>query len=258
MKTTMSSFAVVVLGVGLCGTAISQQVPSFIVTTVAGRPQPATAAPGTSLMIPVYSSYNPIATDSSGNVYIASGVLNTVFKLDPNGTVTRIAGNGGQGYSGDGGPALRASLYAPVALAVDGSGNLFIADYENNRVRKVDASGTITTVAGNGIHNHTGDGGPATSASLSSPGRVAVDGSGNLYIADADRIRKVAPASGNITTLAGTGTAGYSGDGGPATGAQLKTPEGLAVDASGSLYIADNGNKRRKLTPDGNITTMVR
>src|SRR5207253_1800358 len=129
----------------------------------------------------------------------------------------------------------------------DGSGNLFIADYGNNRIRRMDAvSGLITTVAGDGVAGFSGDGGPATSASLNTPWGVAVDGSGNLFIADRSnhRIRRVDAVSGIITTVAGNGVAGFSGDGGPAVGASLHFPSGVAVDSSGNLFIADRTNQR--------------
>jgi sugar lactone lactonase YvrE len=180
--------------------------------------------------------------------------------------IITVAGTGSLGYSGDGGPAASAQLDLPRGVAVDASGNLYIADTNNNRVRKVSStSGIITTVAGNGICANTalgcysGDGGPATSAGLNSPGGVAVDANGDLYIADADdcRVLKVS-AGGIITTVAGSGWCGYSGDGGPAASAMLWQPLGVAVDATGSLYIADAYNSRvRKVSPAGIITTVA-
>ena len=164
-----------------------------------------------------------------------------------------------QGYSGDNGPATSAELAGPTGVALDASGNLYIADYGNNRIRKVSPSGIITTVAGNGTDGFSGDNGPATSAELADPWGVALDASGNLYIADIynNRIRKVSP-SGIITTVAGNGTGGYSGDNGPATSAELYDPSGVALDASGNLYIADYGNDRiRKVSPSGIITTVA-
>ena len=149
---------------------------------------------------------------------------------------------------GDNGPGNEARLDFPSGVAVDGAGNLYIADSENHRIRKVDATGTITTVAGSGEPGYSGDGGPATEAQLTWPSGVAVDGAGNLYIADSEnhRIRKV-DATGTITTVAGSGEPGYSGDGGPATEAQLTWPSGVAVDGAGNLYIADRGNHRIRI-----------
>ena len=200
-----------------------------------------------------------MAVDASGNLYIADTGNNRIRKVSATGIITTVAGNGSAGYSGDGGPATSAQLDGPEGVAVDGSGNLYIADTCNNRIRKVSATGIITTVAGNGSAGYSGDGGPATSAQLSLPAGVAVDGSGNLYIADSgnNRIRKVS-ATGIITTVAGNGSPGYSGDGGPATSAQLNQPAGVAVDASGNLYIADSSNNRiRKVSATGIITTVA-
>src|SRR5262249_43599938 len=151
------------------------------------------------------------------------------------------AGNGTSGYSGDGGPATSAQLNVPFGVAVDGAGNLYIADLRNSRIRKVTTDGLISTVAGNETTGYSGDGGPATSAQLNSPNGVAVDGAGNLYIADYsnNRIRRVT-TDGLISTVAGNGTRGYSGDGGPATFAQLSGPAGVALDAAGNLNIADS------------------
>src|SRR2546427_2237248 len=167
--------------------------------------------------------------------------------------ISTVAGNGTSDFSGDGGLATSTSLLAPRGVAVDGSGNLYIGDSGNQRIRKVYAAffGIITTVAGNGTAGLSGDGGPAGSASLSYPGGVAVDGAGNLYIADSSnqRIRKVDTA-GIITTVSGNGTAGFTGDFGPATSARFNNPSGVAVDGAGNLYIADSGNQRiRKLSP---------
>jgi hypothetical protein len=165
--------------------------------------------------------------------------------VDASGVITTVAGNGNWGYSGDGGSATNATLNWPDGLAVDGQGNLYIADGCNGVIRKVDASGVITTVAGNGSWGYTGDGGFATNATLNWLGGIAVDGSGNLYIADTDNsvIRKV-DVSGVITTLAGNNSlgGGYSGDGGAAANAALNWPSGVEVDGSGHLYIADAGN----------------
>ena len=199
-----------------------------------------------------------MAEDSQGNLYVgmAAGV---VYKLTPGGQVTRVAGTGDWGDSGDGGPARDAQLKRLGGLALDASDNLYIADSENNRIRKVSANGTITTVAGNGTWGFEGDGGAATDAKLDYPRGLTLDDSGNLYISDSGnhRIRKVSP-EGTITTVAGYGTEGFGGDGGPATAALLAYPEGVGVDASGNLYIADTYNNRiRKVSANGTITTVA-
>ena len=199
-----------------------------------------------------------VTLDASGNLYFADLGNNRVRKVDGTGTITTVAGAGSYGFSGDGGPATSAELAQPTGVAVDSSGDLYIADNSNNRVRKVDSSGTITTVVGGGISG-LGDGGPATAAQLNQPVGVAVDGSENLYIADAgnSRVRKV-DGSGTITTVAGTGGFGFSGDGGPATAAQLNSPYGVALDGSGNLYIGDTGNQRvRRVNGSGTISTVA-
>jgi len=160
---------------------------------------------------------------------------------------------------GDGGAAKDALFWSPVALVVDGAGNVFVADYEHHRVRKIATDGTITTVAGTGVSGFSGDGGPAVSAQLSGPQALALDQDGNLYITDRNnlRIRKMSP-DGKIMTVAGDGTAGYSGDGQKALSAKLRWPEGLGLDKAGNLYIADTNNHcLRKVTPDGIITTIA-
>jgi uncharacterized protein (TIGR03437 family) len=194
-----------------------------------------------------------VAVDSAANLYIADYGNNRVRKVS-GGVISTVAGNGTRGFSGDNGPPTSAQLYDPGGLAVDSAGNLYIADYGNNRIRKV-SGGVITTVAGGGAS--LGDNGPATSAQLANPYGVAVDSAGNLYIADwgNNRIRKV--SGGVISTVAGNGTRGFSGDNGPPTNAQLANPQGIAVDSAGSLYIADFGNSRIRKVSNGIITTVA-
>jgi trimeric autotransporter adhesin len=200
-----------------------------------------------------------VAVDGRGNVYIATYQDSRVRRVSADGTISTFAGTGQPGFAGDGGPATSAKLYAPKGVAVDGQGNVYIADTNNFRVRKVSPGGTITTFAGGGKPGFLGDGGPARLATLRNPFGVAVDGQGNVYIADTDnmRVRKVS-VGGTITTIAGTGVQGSSGDGGPATSALLRFPYGLAVDGQGNVYIADSGNNRvRKVSRGGMITTFA-
>ena len=171
-------------------------------------------------------------------------------------TIQTVAGSS---FMGDGGPATAAQIGSIQGVAMDGKGNLYLSDTDNNRVRKVDPGGIITTIAGTGTAGFSGDGGPATSAQLNLPYGLAVDSARNLYIADLgnNRVRRVGP-DGTIVTIAGTGVEGYSGDGGPASAAQLSTPRNLAVDAAANLYIAEfAGHRVRKMTPAGAIATVA-
>jgi len=230
-----------------------------IITTVAGNGIFGYSGDGGPATEAQLSFPNGVAVDTSRNLYISDSYNHRIRKVDQNGIITTVAGNGTSGYSGDGGPATEAQLGYPYGVAVDTSGNLYIAESGNNCIRKVDQNGIITTVAGNGTFGYSGDGGPATEAQFLSPNWVAVDTSGNLYIADRgnNRIRKV-DQNGIITTVAGNGTYGYSGDSGPATEAQLRNPHGVAVDTSGNLYIADKRNGRiRKVNQNGIITTVA-
>lgn len=237
--------------IAACSVALGQP---YVMSTVVGGTPPMTPIAAVKASIPLPSG---VAVDSSGNVYFTSG--HSVFKIDSNGTLTRVAGNSRAGYSGDGGPATSAQLNGPYSLAIDRAGTLYIADGGNHRIRKVSSNGTIATLAGTGVAGYSGDGGPAISAQLNAPLGVTVDNSGNVYIADSfnQRIRKVAP-EGIISTVAGDGTCCFSGDNGLAAKAQLHQPEGVAVDGAGNLYIADLGNARvRKVSPSGVISTIA-
>jgi len=199
-----------------------------------------------------------LAVDAIGTVYVANGYgYNQILKIESGGNMSVAAGTGGSGFSGDGGPATAAWFNAPPGVAVDAAGNLYVADHGNRRVRKISTLGSITTLAGSGQPDLAGDGGPAGGATLSQPAGIVFDGAGNLYVADAGnhRIRKISP-QGVITTVAGGGSA--LGDGGPATGAMLASPQGLALDRIGNLYVADTGNHRvRKIDLRGAISTVA-
>jgi uncharacterized protein (TIGR03437 family) len=206
---------------------------------------------------------NGIAFDNAGNMYIADTGNHVVRKVNTSGTISTVAGNNASAYSGDGGPAIDASLSEPSGLAFDGAGNLYIADTNNNCIRIVTPDQNIHTFAGQCSYAlFQGDGGPATQAKLNKPYSVAVDPYGSVYISDTqnERLRKVTP-DGIINTIAGSGTPGalgFAGDNGPALQAEFSSPSGLALDASGSIYIADKGNFRiRKILPSGIVVTVA-
>jgi sugar lactone lactonase YvrE len=185
-----------------------------------------------------------LGVDAAGNLYIPDPDYNRVSKYSDTQGTSFVAGNGTIGFSGDGGPATQAQLDTPADVSVDTAGNFYIADMNNNRIRKVDTNGIITTIAGNGSRGLSGDGGPATQAELAVPSGVAVDAAGNVYIADSGnaRIRRI-DKTGTIRTIAGTGNPQYSGDGGGATQAGID-PVSIAIDSSGALYLPDYVNNR--------------
>jgi uncharacterized protein (TIGR03437 family) len=231
-------------------------VPAYTIQTVAGSSYMGDGGPATAAQI---GSIQGVAVDGKGNLYLSDTDNSRVRKVDTAGIITTIAGNGTAGFSGDGGPASGAQLNLPYGLALDAAGNLYIADLGNNRVRRVGPDGVIVTIAGTGVEGYSGDNVQAIGAQLYAPRNVALDAANNLYISEFEghRVRKVTPA-GVISTVAGTGVAGYSGDTGPAILAQLNFPAGLAVDRTGALYIADSGNSRvRKILPGGVICTYL-
>ncbi|HEX7413965.1 MAG TPA: PKD domain-containing protein [Bacteroidia bacterium] len=286
-----------------------------IITTIAGNGTSGYSGDGAQATAASFNNLSGVAFDAVGNLYIADAYNNRIRKVSTAGTITTIAGNGTIGFSGDGGAATAAELDSLFGVALDAAGNLYIADYNNYRVRKVTTAGIISTVAGNGTFGNSGDGGnataaqigypncitldavgnlyiadggwnlirkvntagiistyagnagmgllgdggAATAASLNNPLGLALDGASNLYIADGQnsRIRKVTKSTGIINTIAGNGTYGYTGDAGQATAAALNYPEGVALDAAGNLYIADQGNRIRKINTSGIISTIA-
>jgi hypothetical protein len=206
----------------------------------------------------LFSPTSVSATADGGFLVVEVGD-HRVRKVSANGTITTVAGDGRQGFAGDGGPATQAALSNPSSVAPTADGGFLIADTTNERVRRVSPTGTITTVAGTGTSGFSGDGGPATAAKLFNPISVSVTADGGFLIADLDgqRVRKVSP-SGTITTVAGDGTPGFSGDGGPATAAQLNSPSAVVATADGGFLIADRRNFRvRRVSPSGTITTVA-
>jgi len=232
-----------------------RKVSNGVITTVAGNGSGGFSGDNGAATGARLSNPQGVAVDTAGNLYIADVGNQRVRKVS-NGVITTAAGNGTQGFSGDKGPAASAQFNSPYGIAADPSGNLYIADTENQRIRKV-SNGVITTIAGNGTTGFSGDNGPATAAQFGTPIGIAADLAGNLYVADRDndRIREV--ASGVITTAAGNGTQGFSGDNGPAASAQLNLPICVAVDSSGNLYIADSYNNRIRKVANGVITTVA-
>jgi uncharacterized protein (TIGR03437 family) len=251
IKASILSF----LFVGLLAPARAQTIATAAGSGTAGLSGdngPATAAQ-------IDTAYG-VASDAQGNTYIADTRNHRVRRIAAaNGSIATAAGKGTDGFSGDGGPAISAELSFPHAVAVDAEGNLYIADTGNSRIRKVTPGGAISTVAGSATAGFAGDGGPATSAQLSSPRGLAVDRTGSLYIADSwnFRVRKVSP-DGTIRTIAGNGSSGPWGDGGAATAASLGAIEAIALDNQGNLYLADPYNHRiRKVSSSGTISTMA-
>jgi sugar lactone lactonase YvrE len=242
----------------LTGLSQAQVTPSYTISTavgngVAGFLGDAGAATDANINFPL-----GIASDAAGNLYIADQLNNRIRKVGTDGVISTVAGNGTSGFSGDAAAATSAMLSFPVGVALDSAGNIYVADALNRRIRKI-SGGNINTIAGTGDAGNTGDGASATAATMSFPVGLVVDPAGNIYIADMiDNVIRKIGTDGNIATIAGNGTAGFFGDGGPALGAQLSLPEGLALDSAGNLYIADVGNHRiREMTTDGNITTIA-
>ena len=236
-----------------------------IISTVAGGSgtgYSGDGGPATSATLGGLQPYNGVAIDPAGNLYISDDYNHAIRMVSAaTGIITTIAGNGSPGFAGDGGPASKAQLYFPAGICFDSAGNLYIADEFNYRIRKINTAGIISTVAGNGnaLGGTAVDGVQATTTAIDNPHAVTVDAAGNIYIAESNRIRKV-DSSGAIHTIAGleAGTFGFSGDGGPATEAEIFGPLGMAVDSYGNLFFADNQNQRlREVNAAGIISTVA-
>lgn len=229
------------------------------ISTIAGTGTAGFSGDGSAALTAKLSGPSDVAIDRGGNIYIADYGNNRIRKINAAGTISTYAGNGSAGYSGDGGAATAATLHSPYAITLDAGRNLYIADFANNRVRKVNTSHIITTLAGNGTGGYIGDGMAATATEISNPIGVAIDRAGNIYISDNgnNRIRKV-DTSGTICTFAGTGGTGSAGDGGAATSATMNYPSGIVADGGGNLYISDYGNaKVRRVSASGVISTYA-
>jgi sugar lactone lactonase YvrE len=227
------------------------------INTVAGRNVANFSGDGGNPLDATINTPGGVVADPLGNFYIADTGNNRIRKVTFE-AITTVAGNGAGGYSGDGGAATSATLKQPSSLALDSSGNLYIADQSNHVIRKVNSAGVISTVAGTGTPGFNGDNILATTAQLTLPGAIAVDSDGNLFISDSgnNRIREVVAGTGLIQTVAGTGVPGSAGDSGAATSAQLSAPAGIALSGS-DIYIADEGNNAIRKVSGGTITTVA-
>ena len=243
---------------------IRRVTPNGTISTIAGNGSAGYSGDGGPAISAQLNTPTGVFVDEGGTMFIADVGNQRIRRVDVAGGISTVAGNGAKGFDGDGIIPMTASLYNPVRVAVDKSGNIIIADQSNHRIRRIKPGGFITTIAGNGAGSpasggFSGDGGPATAASLNNPTAIAVSDGGVVYFSDQfnHRIRRVA-LDGTITTVAGNGNAGFSGDGGPAVGASLNYPGGLALDVAGNLYFNDDLNFRaRRVAVDGTISTVA-
>jgi uncharacterized protein (TIGR03437 family) len=236
-----------------------RRITGGTINTVAGNGTKGFSGDGGPATAAALNGPNGVCSDANGNFYVNDTLNQRIRRVTAAGVISTFAGNGSQTTSGDGGQAAAAGIFLPIRCAFDRTGNMFIAEQGGHRIRRVAPNGVITTYAGAGRQGFAGDGSPATAALLNNPTSVAVDDDGNVYFSDQfnHRIRRVSPA-GVITTVAGIGTAGFSGDAGQATAARLNFPGAIALDSSGSLYFTDGPNQRtRRITPDGVIQTIA-
>jgi hypothetical protein len=226
------------------------------ITTIAGNGTQGFSGDGGPAAGAAFNGAFGVAALSDGRVLIADTENHRVRRIELDGTITTIAGNGTRGFSGDGGPATSAAFNRPRSVAALSDGRVLVADNLNHRIRRIELDGTVTTVAGTEIGGFSGDGGPATIAELLSPSGVAALADGRVFIASGSRIRRI-ELDGTLNTIAGTGTGGFSGDGGPATVAAL-SPSAIAIDGAGRVLIAEPGNNRiRRIELDGTINTIA-
>ncbi len=248
-----------ILGAATIFSVVSLNCNSQNIITVAGTGVSGFSGNGGQATAAQLENPAGITFDAAGNIYILETIGNRIRMVNTSGIISTFAGNGVMGYSGDGGPATAAEINGATGLATDAVGNIYIADYENSRIRIINTSGIIHTVAGNGSFSYTGDGGPATASTLNYPTTLAVDTTGNLYFADSfnNVIREIYTSSGVIVTVVGNGVGGYSGDGGVATAAELSIPWGVCLDASGNIYIGDDNEVVRKVVTSQIISTIA-
>ncbi len=232
---------------------------SQIISTIAGTGVSGYFGDGSSATLAKFSSPTFVKIDDSGYIFVSDHGNNVIRKISPIGNISTFAGNGISGYGGDGGQATNALLNSPAGVAFDHIGNVYIADWGNNVIRKVNTMGVISTIAGNNTSGYDGDGGQATNAKLNLPTNITFDTIWNLFIADhANNVIRKVDLTGTISTFAGTGTRGYFGDGLPATVAQFWFPFDISFDHSGNFYIADAGNLViRKINTSGIISTFA-
>jgi trimeric autotransporter adhesin len=236
-----------------------RKVDTFgVITTIAGNGNGGFSGDSGQAVNAQLSLPQDVALDAFDNIYIVDTYNNRIRKLNTSGIIITISGTGASGFGGDGGQADTAKLNHPTGATFDALGNLYIADTYNNRVRKINTSGVITTVAGNGTAGFGGDGGHADTAKLNHPTGISLDMLGNLYIADNSNHRvRMVNTSGIITTVAGNGTAGFSGNGGQATSAELFLPADVVVDGVGNIYISDMQNNRIQMVDNSGIITTI-
>jgi len=255
VATTAALFFLI--STALLGQGILTVTPGRTVSTVAGTGILGSTGDSGQAVAATVANPAAVAYDATGNLYLADAQNHVIREISKAGIITVVAGTEAtEGYSGDNGPATSATLDSPTGVAVDANGNIFIADSHNHRIREV-SSGTITTIAGTGTAGFSGDNGAATSAQLALPSAVAVDSTGNIYIADTNnqRIRKISGTT--ISTIAGDGEELFAGDGAAATAAVLDSPTGVAVDKSGNVYIADRHNQRIRMISGTTISTIA-